>query len=204
MQCTCGYPTGWLLPCRHVLAANNHIFSMQFRVSQVGKRWLRAYMPAVSDHSLPPHLSYQPPLDISVPSLSSTVPIPSANIPARNARWGQLTGLCNIIASIATDNTDIFKYVSRKVEALCKEVEALVSKPAAARIEYMTTAASATSASSSSLPQLHPTVGVPQMVMPPHRKRKRGKPSEKRKQSAVELASKGMRVRAPTTASQSM
>ena len=36
MHCTCGFPLAYLLPCRHVMVVNNHIYNTQFRVSQVG------------------------------------------------------------------------------------------------------------------------------------------------------------------------
>ena len=40
-------------------------------------------------------------------------------------------GWCTTIASIAAASGDLYGYIARKVESLCKEVEALASKPAA-------------------------------------------------------------------------
>jgi MULE transposase domain len=191
MQCTCGFPLSYLLPCRHVLVVNNHIYNSQFRVSQVAKRWLRAHMPAVRDQSA--RFPYLPPMDVSVPSFSSTVPAPQKNLPARQGRWGQIMGWCTTIASIATENGELYGFIAKKVEALCKEVEGLVSKPAAAP-ERLSTAVSANSTAPSAVSELHPSVSVEQMQMPPHRKRKRGKGSEKRQESAVELTSRGAYV----------
>jgi len=197
MHCTCGFPLAYLLPCRHVLVVNNHIYNTQFRVSQVGKRWLRAHMPMV--HNEPPHLPYQPPLDVSVPSFSSTVAAAAANMPARSARWGQLMGWCTTIVSIASEYGELYGFVARRIEALCKEVEALVSKPAAARDDRL---AADVGVGASVESELHSAVSVAQMQMPPHRKRKRGNASEKRQQTAVELASRALRV--SLTASQAM
>jgi hypothetical protein len=200
MQCTCGFPRAYLLPCRHVLVVNNHIYNTQFRVSQVGKRWLRAHMPAVRDQSA--HVSHQPPppLDVSVPSFSSTVPTASTNLPARGQRYSNIMGWCGEIASIAGENRELYSHIEKKVIALSNEVRTLVSQPAVPRDERHIASAAVSPASPSELSELHPSVAVGQMQMGPHRKRKRGKPSERRQQGAVELAARRM----PLTASQAM
>ena len=110
-------------------------------------------------------------------------------------------GWCTTIVSSASEYGELYGFVARKIEALCKEVEALVSKPAAARDERLAADAGVSAWAES---ELHPTVGVAQMQMPPHRKRKRGNASEKRQQSAVELASRALRAPVSLTASQAM
>ena len=135
---------------------------------------------------------------MSVPSFSSTVLVPLRNMPAREARWGQMTGWGNTIASIAAENSNLYGYLARKMEELCREAEQLASKPepvSGTSVHLSSVIASAPSA-------LHPTVSLEQMQMPQHRKHKRGNPSERRQQSAAEVASKRLNV--PLTASQAM
>lgn len=193
MHCTCGFPTAYLLPCRHVLAVNNHRVGSQFDVTQVDRRWLRSHMPMMSEavQSLD-----QSPFDVSVeippvPMFSSTLPSSTSASAGRTAIWGQLMGWCTTIVSIATQYVEMRRYISNRIEALCRDAEALVAKPASARSERLAEDESASAAASV---ELHPTVRLAQMTMPPHRKRKRGNANEKRQQSAVERASKGMRV----------
>lgn len=198
MECSCGMPKNYLLPCRHVLVVNNHIYNTQFRVSQVGRRWVRAYMPAKGDQSVV-SLDDEPALDVSVPSFSSTVSASSANMPSRQAMWGQLQGWCNTLCTIGCQPS-MYRYVSDKLQSLCKDVEAQVAKAMRVRLAP----AALRSAMSSSSSELHPDVHVQDMRMPAHRKRRLGKGEEQRQKSAFERASAGMRVPAPMTASQSL
>ena len=192
MQCTCGFPLSYLLPCRHVLVVNNHIFNSQFRVSQVGLRCLRAHMPAVRYRPSPPSLSFYPPLDVSVPSFTSTVAVASTNLAAQKARYGQLMGWFTTIASIATEAGHLFGYAARKAEGFCKEMESLVSHSPAVRDELSAIAVDESSGSSVSHAELHPSIAASQMQIVPHRKRARGRSTDKGKLSAVELAVRGM------------
>jgi len=202
MHCSCGFPLTYLLPCRHVLVVNNHMYNAEFRVAQVGKRWLRAHMPAIREQSV--STSSLPPLDVSVPSFVSSVAVPSKNLPSRGAQYATIMGWCNTMASVAVDTTGLYSYFAGKVRALCQEAEALASQPSAIRSERLTTSVASTSSSSSAQPELHPLVEIDQMQIPPHRAPKRGRTSNKRQKSAVELASRGMRTPAPMTASQTM
>ena len=129
MHCTCGFPTTYLLPCQHVLVINSHIFATPFRPSQVGQRWLRAYMPGVSASAA---LDFSPHLDAGddVPAFSSAVASSSIDMPGRGARVGQIGGWCSTIVSFAGAHAHLYSYIARKVEGLCSEFEALVSQPA--------------------------------------------------------------------------
>ena len=64
MKCSCNYPLNWLLPCRHVLQANQADKSLQLvMVNQIGERWRRAFMPLAIFLALPvllPSTSSQP------------------------------------------------------------------------------------------------------------------------------------------------
>ena len=189
MHCTCGYPITYLLPCRHLLVVNNWVYNSQFRVGQVGKRWLRAYKPAAGKQVPPaPHESAS---ETAVPMFSSSV-APAASPPSRPAAWGTLSAWCNTICSIGMQSA-MYRYVAAKLEALCADVEAQVSQVSTLVRKRPAAAVSADSASAGST-ELNPTVAVDVMEMPPHRKRRQGSASEKRQQSAVERASKGMRV----------
>ena len=159
---------------------------------KLSQRWLRAHKPAAGKQALP--ASHQSASEVAVPMFSSSVS-PATSPPSRPAAWGTLSAWCNTICSIGMQPA-MYRYVAAKLEALCADVEAQVSqvstlvrkRPAAAAVS----AGSASESTGSA--ELHPTVAVDVMEMPPHRKRKQGRVSEKRQQSAVERASKGMRV----------
>ena len=82
-------------------------------------------------------------------------------------------------------------------------MESLVSQPSAVRDEPPAMAVDESSASSLSHAELHPSIAAGQMQMVPHRKRARGRSTDKRKLSAVELAMRGMHT-TPLTRSQAM
>jgi hypothetical protein len=202
MHCTCGFPTTYLLPCRHVLVINSHIFATPFRPSQVGQRWLRAYMPGIS---APTALDFSPHLDAAddVPAFSSAVASSSIDMPGRGARVGQIGGWCSTIVSIAGAHAHLYSYIARKVEGLCREFEALVSQPAVSGTGKRTKPNSANAALFSTSSPLHPTVNVEDMQMPAHRKRQRGSAKDKRQRSVVETAAQAMRTSMSISASQS-
>lgn len=196
MHCTCGFPTAYLLPCRHVLVVNNHMYCTPFRVQQVGKRWLRAYMPAAR-HPLPANQEVCEPFDTAVPSFSSASSSPSASI-SRGHRFGQITGWLETLRSMAVEG-EYFAAISKDVQALCSKWERVVRQPSAAMI-FSTRPQAAVSSPSGAQPALQPTIDVQQMHIPGHKKRSRGKASESRQQCAAEQADKQARV----SASQSM
>lgn len=204
MQCTCGFPRSYLLPCRHVLVVNNHIYNMQFRVAQVGLRWLRAHMPAVRLQPAPASLQLNSPPDLPVPSFASGTAT-SVSVPSQKARYAQLMGWFTTIASIATEAGHLYAYTANRAEAFCKEVEAMVAHRALPHNQRPATTVTVcvSDAPAAVLSELHPTMPAEQMQMASHRKRARGRATEKRKQSAVELAMKGMHT-SLFTASQSV
>ena len=116
------------------------------------------------------------------------VAVTSTNLPAQKARYGQLMGWFTTIASIATEAGHLFGYAARKAEGFCKEMESLVSHPPAVRGELPAMAGDESSAFSLSHAELHPSIVAGQMRMVPHRKCARGRSTDKRKLSAVELA----------------
>ena len=67
-----------------------------------------------------------------------------------------------------------------------------MSHPPAVRAELPVVAMDDSSASSLSYAELHPSIAAGQMQMVPHRKRARGRSTDKRKLSAVETAMRGM------------
>jgi hypothetical protein len=182
MECSCGMPTSYLLPCRHVLVVNNHVFNTQFRASQVGKRWLQAYMRRGREESVV--YVDEPEMDISVPSLSESVTASSTNMPSRQALWGQLNGWCSTLCAIGCQ-PNMFRYVSAQLQSLCKDVEAKVAASMRARAAPLALRFAVPTVA----PELHPDVHISDMQMTNHRKRARGRGQDKRQKSAYERAS---------------
>ena len=75
-------------------------------------------------------LGIQDGMDVSVPSFSSTVSAPSANMPSRQAMCGQL--VVGAARCWRGCQPSMYRCVSGKLQSLCKDVEAQVASDACA------------------------------------------------------------------------
>jgi hypothetical protein len=191
MHCSCGYPTTHLLPCRHVLHINLHLYSYAFQRRQVGLRWIKYYKPL----SLAPITKCEPPLPLptAIPSFNSAL-VQAGTLPARQARHGTLMGYCSTICTRAAEYTDIYHEALRKVEELARWVEAQTSKTG---LDIVTPPSPSSSSPSSSSPfsstaepgpSLHASVAIEQVAVPEHRKKPKGRPAESRQKGVAERA----------------
>jgi hypothetical protein len=152
MQCSCFFPSIHLLPCRHVLVLNQHLMGTPFVPGQVGKRWLRSYMPpaaykptVIAPISDPPSSSSES----SSSSSSSSIPadflvtfVQAGEVPAKKRRVGELRGICDTIVSVGAEHGNHFFRIRRAVQQLCQWVEVLVAEPTASSASSASTAAS--------------------------------------------------------------
>jgi hypothetical protein len=183
MHCSCGYPTTHLLPCRHVLHINLRLYRAAFQRRQVGPRWLKYHKPvlaAASDAAEP--LSAPPP---SIPNFNPSL-VQAGSLPARRARYGQLLGYCTTICTRAAEYKDIFHATLTKVEALARWVEAATSTSGLDTVAR--SASSSSSCSPPTLSDLHPSVGIEQLVLPEHRRKRKGREQQCRQKGAAERA----------------
>jgi hypothetical protein len=188
MHCSCGYPTTHLLPCRHVLHINLHLYNYAFQRRQISQRWLKYYKPlsvastAASDPPLP--------LPTAIPSFNSAL-VQVGIMPARQARHGTLMGYCNTICTRAAEYTDIYHEALKKVEELARWVEAQTSKTGLDIVSRPSPSSSSPFSSPTVQPavsSLHASVGIEQVAFPEHRKKPKGRPAECRQKGVAERA----------------
>jgi hypothetical protein len=198
ISCTCGYPTAYLLPCRHVFVVNLHLYKTAFRRDQVGQRWLKYYKPtsaAVHGPDGPPAA----PVEMTIPSFLPALQ-QAGTLPARNARYGQLMGYCQTVCNLAAEYKDMFHPTLSRLQQL----DQWVTEATSATGLYTIPPSSSSSSSSSASPAaqtataLHPTTTIESAGLPDHKKKQKGKTKQSRQQGAAERASK----RAKLTASQ--
>lgn len=191
MMCSCCFTVTYLLPCRHVLALNLHLFQIAFRHAQVGRRWLRYHRVAPSAQ-LPaqqPHLPLPP---AAAPSFL-TSNLGSTALPGRSARYGQLMGYCNTICNRATEYKEAFFPMLRRLQALAAEAEALTSLTG----EALALASPASSPSAAPvMTELHPSVAPEQLQLPEHRRKQPGREKQSRQRSQVETTKKKAKISA--------
>jgi hypothetical protein len=186
MHCTCSFPIIHLLPCRHVLALNLMLFKTPFRAGQVHRRWLKYYKPVAA---APLSFSQPPPsvLPSTVPTLTTSEQRENSNEGQREAKWGQLMGLCQTICTRGVDYKGAYHTVHMLLEKVSREVEAMTSCSGSDVVRRMPPSSSSTS---SRITALHPTVTVDQLTLPEHRKKKRGREKERRVRGAGETQAK--------------
>jgi hypothetical protein len=198
MRCSCSFPQTHLLPCRHVLVINLHLYRAAFQVRQVGQRWLKYYkpLPAATSHgqsvSEPP-----PPALPSAISSSLSGLVQAGKLPARNARYGQLMGYYLTICTRAAEYKDIFHTVLEEADKLAKWVEAKTSTTELATAPAKTSSPS--DSSSAALTDMHPSLSIEQVTLPQHMRKLQGRHGERRQKGAAETAPA---KRAKLTASQ--
>jgi hypothetical protein len=216
MRCSCSFPITHLLPCRHVLALNLHLFRAAFRVGQVGKRWLRYFKPPPSaPRAIDPSSSLSDLPAIVSDDIPDPIPshlqtfVQAGQIPARRARYGQLMGYCTTICTRGAEFKDVFFDALKRVEELARWIEAntsttgqisvaippppMMTQPtnssSSSSADLCSSSASFGSSSSNSATvgsAMHSTVSVEQLTIPEHKKKQLGRGGEKRQASQGE------------------
>jgi hypothetical protein len=129
MRCTCGFPTTYLLPCRHVLYLNKIIHKKPFLLEQVGKRWLRSFMPSsnYAPNPLLRHVTQTP-----SPSPLVSVRLPSKEL-SQQQRWAACQRFGEDLGRVAAPHKQLWSEVETRCAAFIRSIESLVSVNGATR-----------------------------------------------------------------------
>jgi hypothetical protein len=184
MHCSCYWPTMYLLPCRHVIALNLHLFNQPFMSGQVGQRWLRSYRPRpeVYPNILDVPVRQVPDSTSAVPSslVSNTVAAPPRSA---QGRYGQMMGYCQNICSLGLGR--LYDPIVNQLRSLSYWAESeTAANESVITAELPTLPAGPTA--------LHPTVEPQQQIVPKRRRGQTSKDKDRRKKSRGERAQSGI------------
>jgi hypothetical protein len=125
MECSCFFPTTYLLPCRHVLCLNQQLMMHPFSVGQVGQRWLRSFMPPSKYQPFISPTSYPSSSPSSQPCLPSYLAnkVQGGAVAGRKRRFAELQGILTAVAHRAADDITAYPSIKTKAEELRDWVE---------------------------------------------------------------------------------